>query len=332
MQNFLKTTKCLSFFLVVLALSSCVSFNKTVRNPAGIQKSLSPFLWKAEKNGKLAYFFGTMHLPGLSLSNFPKEISDYIKNSQTFFVEADFSKQSSPVPLSEEQTLNKTLSKESWDKLKDFYRWQLSIQGMNEKKIEEFLPQVLNQIKFMNPWNIVINIDLLAFQESIRAYLGINDSNFLQTLLNQKMLDSNLLDYAKSISGLQISFLEEADTAMEITEKAHSVKDFDDLLKSYNTLHSLTQERVNRNYGQLICYEKADLACMEKELLVEQSSLVKGWQKTIVDRNKNWVPIIEKSLQSGSSFIAAGVSHFIGEDSVLELLKDRGFSIEQIQF
>ena len=141
-----------------------------------------------------------------------------------------------------------------------------------------------------------------------------------------------LLDYAKSISGLQISFLEEADAQISILEEAHPVEDFDNLLKKYNTLGDLMQERINRNYGQIICYEKADLACMEKELLVEQSSLVKGWQKTVVDRNKNWIPIIEKSLQSGSSFIAAGVSHFIGEDSVLELLKDRGFSIEQIQF
>ena len=326
MQKLFQIKKYL-FFSIILGFSSCSMLNKSVRNPANIQKSFSPFLWKAEKNGKIAYFFGTSHIPGLSLSNFPEEISSYIWNSKTFLVEADTSKLSA-TPVSQNQTLDKALSKQSWDKLKDFYRWQLSHSEMNEEQIEKFLPRLLEQVKSKTPWSVFLSVEIFAFASSIKTYLGINP----QSLLGQKILDENLLEYAKSTSGLQISFLEEANTQWLILEKAHSVADFDNLLKKYDTVKDLFQEREDRNYHLMLCYEKADLSCMREELLAGRSSLFEKWEDALIERNKNWIPVIEKSLESGTSFIAAGVSHFIGEDSVLELLEDRGFSIDRIQF
>ncbi len=298
-----------------------------------IQRNFSAFLWKAEKNAKVAYFFGTMHIPSLSVSHFPEEILKYIESSQIFFVEADLSNEILPFSLSKNQTLDKTLSQASWDKINNFYRWQLSHQSMDKQQIEKFLAQMLEKAKLTKPFDIFVEIEILALAASMKIYFNIDDHFFLESLINQNTLDTNLLEYIRKIPGLRIAFLEDAETQLSVLHESHPVNDFDYLIDQYSTLKDLVKERTKRIYGQMICYEKADLDCMKKELSIGQNSLVKSWQEiAVVKRNKMWISVIEKSLESGHSFIAAGISHFIGKDSILELLQEKNFKIKRIQF
>ncbi|NRA81583.1 MAG: TraB/GumN family protein [Pseudoalteromonas sp.] len=53
----------------------------------------------------------------------------------------------------------------------------------------------------------------------------------------------------------------------------------------------------------------------------------------LTDRNKNWVPLIEKMFSGNGSekeFVLVGVAHLAGNDSVLALLKAKGYRIEKI--
>ena len=315
-------------YFFMFALLSCQSFSKLDKSPSSIQeKKLSGFLWKAEKQGKTIYFLGTFHIPGLSLSNLPKEVSQYIKSSNIFFVESDKSKLNDTVTSVDSSAKN--LSKESWDKLTDFYRWQLSIAGLKETQINQSLPKAIKELKLQTPFEIFMSIELGALSIALQHFFNLTDKEVI-SLFSQETLDQNLLNYAKSIPGLKMSFLEDPNLVMDIINKAHSPKDIDILLKNYQTIQDLLQERGKRNYAQFICYEKGDLDCLKKELLAERSSLAEGWQETLVQRNKNWIPVIEKSLESGNSFIATGASHFVGKDNVLDLLKDRGFKVERL--
>lgn len=54
-----------------------------------------------------------------------------------------------------------------------------------------------------------------------------------------------------------------------------------------------------------------------------------AYQTLLVDRNQNWVPQIEAMLDApGSVFIAVGAGHLAGPDSVVTLLRDKGYVIE----
>jgi uncharacterized protein len=54
-------------------------------------------------------------------------------------------------------------------------------------------------------------------------------------------------------------------------------------------------------------------------------------QTLIVDRNRRWLPQIEKMIEQGeSTLIAVGAAHLIGKDGVIELLKARGYTVEQM--
>jgi uncharacterized protein YbaP (TraB family) len=48
-------------------------------------------------------------------------------------------------------------------------------------------------------------------------------------------------------------------------------------------------------------------------------------------RNADWTTQIETLMQgSGSAFIAVGVAHLADQDSVIEMLKARGYTVERL--
>ena len=54
-----------------------------------------------------------------------------------------------------------------------------------------------------------------------------------------------------------------------------------------------------------------------------------AYQSLLVKRNQNWVPQIEAMRDSpGSIFIAVGAGHLAGPDSVVTMLRDKGYTIE----
>jgi uncharacterized protein len=54
-------------------------------------------------------------------------------------------------------------------------------------------------------------------------------------------------------------------------------------------------------------------------------------ERLIEARNRNWVPKIEKYLQSGQTyFVVAGAAHMGGSQGVIALLRAKGYQIEQL--
>ena len=48
----------------------------------------------------------------------------------------------------------------------------------------------------------------------------------------------------------------------------------------------------------------------------------------LIQRNKNWIPEIEKLVQKQRTFIAVGAAHLTGENGVVELLQNAGYTVE----
>ncbi|MEM1086471.1 MAG: TraB/GumN family protein [Pseudomonadota bacterium] len=55
------------------------------------------------------------------------------------------------------------------------------------------------------------------------------------------------------------------------------------------------------------------------------------YDRVLVTRNRNWIPVIEGFLdEPGTYFIAAGSAHFAGPDSVILMLEDKGYTVERV--
>jgi uncharacterized protein YbaP (TraB family) len=52
----------------------------------------------------------------------------------------------------------------------------------------------------------------------------------------------------------------------------------------------------------------------------------------LIQRNKNWIPEIEKLVNIQKTFIAVGAAHLTGENGVVKLLQNAGYIVEPINY
>lgn len=53
-----------------------------------------------------------------------------------------------------------------------------------------------------------------------------------------------------------------------------------------------------------------------------------AYQRVLVTRNENWIPVIEDILEEpGTAFVAVGAGHLAGPDSVIEMLRAKGYEV-----
>lgn len=78
-------------------------------------------------------------------------------------------------------------------------------------------------------------------------------------------------------------------------------------------------------------YLKEDLEGLYKVVSEESSSIPEFNYNFLEVRNKNWIPVIEKSISSNSIFIAVGAAHLPGESGVIQLLRSKGYSVEPVK-
>jgi uncharacterized protein YbaP (TraB family) len=74
-----------------------------------------------------------------------------------------------------------------------------------------------------------------------------------------------------------------------------------------------------------------DVATIEKLVLSDLKEDPALYQRLLVDRNRSWMPQIEALLERpGRAFIVVGAAHLVGPDGLLQMLKARGFTVEQM--
>jgi uncharacterized protein YbaP (TraB family) len=55
------------------------------------------------------------------------------------------------------------------------------------------------------------------------------------------------------------------------------------------------------------------------------------FNKMVVERNKSWIPRLDSMLQgTDDALVVVGAAHLVGKQGVLEMLKAKGYSIEQL--
>lgn len=67
-------------------------------------------------------------------------------------------------------------------------------------------------------------------------------------------------------------------------------------------------------------------------IIVEQSGFSPELREVLLtERNRDWIPEIEKALATRRDVLfLVGAAHLVGEDGVVDLLRDKGFRVEQV--
>jgi len=291
-----------AFFLVLIFFSSPFVFSQQSVTPTPSKT----FIWKVSKDGKNLYLAGSVHLLRPKDMPLPSRFKEVFDKSEECYFEMDTREAQSPQAMlliqqkgmyQGDDDLRKHISKETASKLDEYLRSQ----GYPE-----------NTFDMMRPWFLSMN---LIMMESMK--MGAAPDLGLDQQISQWAIDAG-----KPLKGFE---------TME--DQIGLLSGFPDKVQDEFLLSSIQDiSKLEKFYDDTILAWKTGNAAKLNELMnesVEKSPEL--YDLILVKRNKNWLPKIESALDSGkTAFVIVGAAHITGKDGLLELLKAKGYLIEQM--
>lgn len=274
--------------------------------PRQVGAQQKSFLWKIKSDKNSIYILGSIHF--LKKENYPldKAIEEAFESTKKLVMEIDL--ESATPEKAQKIMLEKGL-----------YRDGTTLQQNVEKETYDLAEQRAKELgvdlRGMNPlkpWVVALTLTSLKLQK-----LGF-DSNY--------GIDRYFADRAKT-SGKTISGLETLEFQIGLMDQL-SRKDQESLLRE--TLKEL--DLLDGSVDRIVqAWMKGDVNVMEDLLLAGMREYPEVQQKLVVDRNRRWLPQIEKLIDQGeSALVVVGAAHLVGKDGVIESLKARGYVVEQL--
>ena len=159
------------------------------------------------------------------------------------------------------------------------------------------------------PWLIGLVLDSVITQA-----LGYQD---------QYGVDVYFMNRAKA-SGLPTVGLESLEDQVKVLSESDGLTDDEALADVLDTLEK-TPSLIKVLAG---AWREGDMATIEKKVTEEFSDMPEDYDRLIAQRNRHWLPELEKMLNTGRNcFIVVGAAHLVGDASVLKLLKAAGYTV-----
>ena len=266
------------------------------------EKSL---LWKVSKGSSSVYVLGSIHY--LRSENYPlkKAILDAFETSKRLVLEIDLNATSGQA--AQRLMLEKALFRDGTSLPQNISAetYQLAAERATQLGID------MGIFNPMKPWFAAINLIAIKLKA-----LGLDP---------RRGVDQYLAGEAKR-RGKPISGLETLDFQIGLLDQL-SKQNQETMLRE--TVSEL--DLLDRNIDEIVrSWADGDEAVLAKLLLAGMMEFPEIHQKVIVERNRRWVPEIEKLLEQGSgALIVVGAAHLVGRDGVIEMLKTKGYSVEK---
>lgn len=290
------------FFLLLITLIFPSSVN--AGNNSSDRKG---FLWKVQSKTGNAYIVGSIHAYKSELYPLPKKMEDAFDKSDALAVEVNINGANPDSMMTmvtgalyqDKSALEKHLSRETYE--------------MATKKLQELgLP--LEVFQNTKPWFIALILTSMELQKlGLSPEYGI-DNYFLKKAENKKrVVELESIDY-------QVNLLNGFSDAEQELFLVSTLKDLDLLKKEINTI--------------LTAWNTGDTKTMESYVsksLHDNPRMLPIYKKLVFDRNKNMASKIEGYLKTNEQYcVVIGAAHLVGKDGIIEILKKKGYILEQL--
>lgn len=263
-------------------------------------------IWKVSKDGDTVYIGGTIHILPVSEFPLPRQFTDIYQQSDTIVLETELpeptditAQQKMMMGLSYQngQTLKDTLSEETFTALDQY----LSAFGSSANQLASFKPGFVTT--------------MLVTMEAQRAQMAGEGVDAYFTQLAKR--DSKDREYLESLD-FQISMLAglgEGEEEQFISETLATLPDLKSELKqTIKAWRAGDTEALNKLVIQTFKQEAPE-----------------SYDDVFTKRNISWIPQIEAMFgDDDKEFVLVGAGHLVGEDNVLKLLEQKGYSIKQL--
>ena len=277
--------------------------------PAQAADPSAPAMWRLKDSNSEVYLFGTFHVLPPSIEWTTPAFDGAMKAAETTMTEADVTSPAAQAEIGalvqqyglnpQGVTLSSVLGPERSAELAEI----AGALGVPPAALEPY-----------RPWLALISLAAVAMQQA-----GFQQGSGVETVvLAQAAAEKDAIAYLETASE-QIQVLAGLD-------EEEMLANFDVSLDQFREFKALTTRMLE-------AWRTGDVADLEA-LLVEElrSTSPKAFDDLIVRRNRNWVVKIDEIMKGeGDYFIAVGAGHLVGEDSVVDLLQERGYKVERIQ-
>lgn len=310
------------------AQAACTGKNLFGTLPAADRQALDaataaqPFaqgnLWRATKDGATLHLLGTYHLPDPRHAATLERIEPILQAAQTLLVEAgpeeeralkaDLARDPGLLFLQDGPSLMERMPPEDW-------------QTLSAAMTRRNIPAVM--AAKMRPWYLAVSLAMPPCS--------------LPGATTGSGLDQTLASRAKA-KGIAIRALEPHTTVFRIFEQ---ISEADQIAMIRTTL--LMEDRVDDYAVTMADSYFAEDSRRLWELLRHESAAMPGYTPEKADaeyarveaammtgRNRAWIAVIEDAAARGPTLAAFGALHLSGHGGVLQLLAERGWTIERL--
>jgi uncharacterized protein len=263
------------------------------------------FLWRVNSDQNRLYILGSIHLLKKETYPLKKSIEDAFEQTKKLVLEIDLGG-ANPEKI-QQLMLQKSIST-------DGTALHQNVSNETYEAVAERAKELGIDIRVLSPfkpWVVAMTMAAIKLQQlGFDPRLGI---------------DRHLAERAKQ-TGRPTVGLETAEFQLDLFDR-FSAKEQELLLRQ-----SMDEmDYVERNVTAIVqAWKSGDVGTVEKYLLVGMRDYPEIHRKVIDDRNQRWLPQIENLLSRGeNALIVVGAAHLVGKNGIIELLKDRGYRVEQ---
>jgi len=254
------------------------------------------FLWRVEGPNGPSHLFGTIHM-GVDAGELAPVVSERLRASPIAVFEADVR----TVNPFEVMRLAMYTGDGSLDAFFDDEQWSRLVAAVGDVIPEATLRQY-------RPW-------------------------FLFTVILQSMhptsepMDMALLNAAEQNLS-ELRFLETWQEQMGIMSALPDESMVEDILEWVDD-----RESVDRELATMIDGYRSGNTTAVAEVVLSPEDMARWpdqYESLIFERNRQWIAPIEELVAEGGAFIAVGLGHLVGDGSVIDLLRQRGYTITRV--
>jgi uncharacterized protein YbaP (TraB family) len=305
-KGIVKRNRMQSFVICLLiCLTALWASINTAHAQAGAQQK-KDFLWSIKTDKATVYLLGSFHL--LKSDSYPldRNIETAYRDCKRVVFETDIDAANDPAfqarMLSqglypEGQTLEQNISKATY--------------GLLEKKLIE-VGLTVDQVSRFKPWFCALTLAALKLKR-----MGFDP---------QYGIDGYFFNKAKKDSKEKL-FLETLDSQIALFSALGGVAAEAFLRQTLKDL-----EVAETMLPDMVCvWKTGDAARLESIMTTSFKDYPDIYDRFIVQRNRAWAGTIEQLLaQGGTTLVVVGAGHLVGPENLLQLLKNKGYNMEQI--
>ena len=298
--------------------------------------SSAQLLWKVSGNGleKPSYVLGTFHLASESMIDKIPGMEQALEHCDIVVGEIDneaLMGQDYQMAMAEfmfapsDSTLDKLLTNEEYALVEQEYNKYFGDLGMNLQQHNNLKPNIIRgmimAMKMMK--------ESLDFQE-LSELKDLMDVQDFSSVTKGNYMDRAIQKRAEEM-GRQSVALESIEEQLDMIRSIPLTNQVRSLLDVCNN-----PDIIKVQFAQFLAILKAYMAqdLPKVHALVTDPEIVDAeaiGALRINDRNLNWIEKLDKMIPEHACLVYVGAGHLLGEQGVLQLLRDRGYTVEPMQ-